>query len=325
MTYFKSLLPIILTLFLLLVCGYIGRKLRIIDETASKKLSRLIISIGQPMLIIGALNNAEYSKENLKIALWATLIGFVMHTVLAISAFLICRKMKDLNRAKIFEFALLFSNCGFLGFPILDSIYQSSIGSFMGAFYVISFHLFMWTWGMVILGRQRTDIRLTPKKILLNYGTVPCAIGLTLYLLKPVFALLPLPVHTYALEPIGTFFTYLGSLCTPISVLITGALLATVSFRAMLRDRSLYLQSFLKLLLFPVIACLIAKLCGLSAQYILLCTVMAGLPSAASVCIMGELYDIDPAYASQTVGITSLLVTFTLPCIMLFAQWVISI
>lgn len=325
MTYFKSLLPIILTLFLLLVCGFLCRKWHIIDETASKKLSRLIISVGQPMLIIGALNNAEYSKENLRIALWATLIGFVIHTATAAVAFLICRKMKDLNRAKIFEFSLLFSNCGFLGFPILDSVFKSSIGSFMGAFYVISFHLFMWTWGMAILGRQRSDIRLTPKKILVNYGTVPCAIGIALYLLKPVFALLPLPVHTYALEPIGKFFTYLGSLCTPISVLITGGLLATVSLRATLRDRSLYLQSFLKLLVFPLLACVIAKLCGLSEQYILLCTVMAGLPSAASVCILGELHDIEPAYASQTVGVTSLLVTFTLPCMMLLAQLIISI
>lgn len=324
MTYFESLLPIIFTLFLLLVCGYVCRKIGVIDSVASKKLSQLIISVGQPMLIIGALNNAEYTKENLRIALWATLIGFAMHTVMAIGAHLICKDFQNLNRAKIFEFGLLFANVGFLGFPVLDSVFQSSIGSFMGAFYVISFHLFIWTWGIFILGRGREDIKLTPKKILLNYGTVPCAIGILLYFLKP---LIPMPeaITYYFWQPMSSFFNYLGSLCTPISVLITGALLATVSLKDMFRDKLLYLHSALKLLVFPAIICILAKLIGLSETYIMLCTVMAGLPTAATIAMLSELYDIEPGMASQTVGMTSLLTTVTLPCAVLFAQWVISL
>ena len=186
---FSSFLSIIVTLFLLMICGYVANKRRIIDSAASKNLSRLILSIGLPMMIIGALNNAEYSAENLKIALWSTVIGFVMHFLMAIVSLLICRKMKHPDRAKIFEFGLVFANCGFLGFPVLDSLLGNGAGSFMGAFYVISFHIFLWTWGISILARGRDDIKLTPKKILLNYGTVPCAIGVAVYLLKPIFTL----------------------------------------------------------------------------------------------------------------------------------------
>ena len=54
MDYFPSLLSIIATLFLLMVCGYICRKTKIIDNSSSKGLSRLIISVGQPMMIIAA-------------------------------------------------------------------------------------------------------------------------------------------------------------------------------------------------------------------------------------------------------------------------------
>ena len=53
--FFPRLLTIILTLFFLMICGYICRKTKIIDDKASKALSRLIVSIGQPMMIIGAL------------------------------------------------------------------------------------------------------------------------------------------------------------------------------------------------------------------------------------------------------------------------------
>ena len=316
MTSFFSLLSIIITLFLLMVVGFWCRHRGIIDTVASKRLSTLIIQVGQPMMIIGALNGASYSGEHLRIALITTVIGFCMHAFMAFAAYLICKKHNNGDRMKIFEFGLIFANCGFIGFPIMDSIYGSSIGSFMGAFYVISFHLFLWTWGIVILARGRSDIRLTVKKAFLNYGTVPCAIGIVLYLCKPLFTL---PAA------IGSFLSYLGGLCTPISVLITGALLATVSIPAMLKNRTLYLHSFIKLILFPIVICLVAKLIGLGDRYVLLCTVMAGLPSASSIVMLSELYDIEPAYASETVGLSSLLVTFTLPLMLLFAQAIIAI
>ena len=67
--FFPRLLTIILTLFFLMICGYICRKTKIIDDKASKALSRLIVSIGQPMMIIGALNNIKFSKENFQQAL----------------------------------------------------------------------------------------------------------------------------------------------------------------------------------------------------------------------------------------------------------------
>lgn len=313
---FSGFLSIIITLFLLLACGFLCRKLGIIDTTASKKLSLLIISVGQPMLNIGALNNAEYSPENLQIALWATVIGFVLHVILGVIAFLICRKFKYSNVGKIFEFSLLFANVGFIGFPILDSLFGNGLGSFMGAFYVISFNLFVWTWGIFILSRGREDIKLTPKKILLNYGTIPIAIGLVLYLLKPIFVL-PAPVTS--------FMNYLSGLCTPISVLITGALIATVPLTSTLKNKSLYLHSAIKLIGLPVLVCLLAKLCGLNDTFVMFCTVMAGLPSASVITMLTELHDIEPVYASQTVGMTSLLTTATLPCVVLFAQWVISL
>ena len=316
MNYFPALLSIILTLFLLMVTGFICRKTKIIDTTSSKGLSRLIISVGQPMMIIGALANAEYTKENLTIAWQVTLIGFAMHALLSLAAFLICRGMKKVDTTKIFEFTLIFANCGFIGFPIMDAILGDGIGSFMGAFYVIGFHLFLWTWGIVILARGREDIRMTPKKALLNYGTVPCAIGVVLYLCKPLFEL---P------DFFGKCFSYLGNLCTPISVLITGALLATVSLPKMFTNAKLYLHSLIKLIAFPLAFALLAKLCGLSQSYILLVTAMAGMPSAATITMLAELYEIEPGYASQTVGITSILSTATLPLVMLFAQWIATI
>ncbi|MBQ8214064.1 MAG: AEC family transporter [Clostridia bacterium] len=312
-----SLLSIILTLFCLMATGFLCRKLGVITNESSKGLSKLILWVGQPMLILTALEKAEYSTENLTVGWQVTLIGFVMHLLLCVLAFFICKALKGSpDQSKIFEFSLVFANCGFIGFPILDSILGDGVGSFMGAFFVISFHLYIWTWGIMILGRGRDDIRMTVKKALVNFGTIPCLIGIAIYLLKPLFEL---P------DFCGKVFDYLGSLCTPISVLVTGALIATIPLSKMFTNKKLYLHSAIKLIAFPIVICLLAKLVGLGDTYILLVTAMAGMPSAATVTMLGELYDIDPAYASQTVGLTSILCTFTLPVIMMLAQWIITI
>ena len=324
--FFPRLLTIILTLFFLMICGYICRKTKIIDDKASKALSRLIVSIGQPMMLIGALNNVKFSQENLTVAWQVLLISLVMHILMAAMAFLICKPMqkKDLNRAKVFEFSLVFANAGFIGFPILDSIFGNGIGSFMGAFYVVIFNIFLWTWGILILAREREDIKLTPKKIFINYGTVPCTIGILLFLLQPY--IVP-PAGSFlapAYDALSQFFNYLGSLCTPISVLVTGALLATMPLSDMFKNVRLYLHSGIKLIIIPILLCLLAKLVGLNDTYVLLVTAMAGVPSAAMVTMLAELHDIEPGYASQTVGMTSILSTATLPLVMLFAQWVVT-
>ena len=54
----QSLIFTVATLFLLLIAGIIAGKLKIVDEIASKKLSRLILTIGQPMLIISSVLTA---------------------------------------------------------------------------------------------------------------------------------------------------------------------------------------------------------------------------------------------------------------------------
>ena len=324
--FFPRLLTIILTLFFLMICGYICRKTKIIDDKASKALSRLIVSIGQPMMIIGALNNVKFSQENLTTAWQVLLISLVMHVLMAAMAFLICQPMKkgNFDRAKVFEFSLVFANAGFIGFPILDSIFGGGIGSFMGAFYVVIFNLFLWTWGILILAREREDIKLTPKKIFINYGTVPCAIGILLFLLQPYIGPAEGSFLAPAYDALSQFFNYLGSLCTPISVLVTGALLATMPLSDMFKNARLYVHSGIKLIVFPIILCLLAKGVGLNDTYVLLVTAMAGVPSAAMVTMLAELHDIEPGYASQTVGMTSILSTATLPLVMLFAQWVVT-
>ena len=315
---FSAFLTIIATLFLLMTCGFYARKAGIIDDVASKRLSSLIIKIGQPMMIISALTEAEFSYENLKDGLVIIVLGFALHTIMGVMAFFLCKGFRDLDERKITEFSLMFTNGGFIGFPIMEALFGAK-GLFLAAFYNISFHLFIWSWGIAILARKRPDIKLTVKKIFINLGSVPCLIGVLIYMLAIPFPGFALPAF------LSKFMMYLSNLCTPISVLITGALLATRTAKQIFGSPKIYYFSFMKLIAIPLVVCVIGKLIGLPHDMVLFATVEAALPAAASITMFSEMYGLNAGYASQTVGTSSLLSVGTMPLVLLLAERIVAL
>lgn len=315
---FSALLTIIATLFLLMACGFFARKKGIIDDVASKRLSTLIIKIGQPMMIISALTEAEFSYDNLKDGLLIVVLGMVFHAVVGSLAFLLCKGFRDLDERKITEFSLMFTNGGFIGFPIMEALFGPK-GLFLAAFFNISFHLFIWSWGIAILARKRSDIKLTVRKVFVNLGSVPCLIGVLIYMLAIPFPGFALPAF------LSKFMMYLSNLCTPISVLITGALLATRTPKQIFGSPKIYYFSAMKLVVLPLVVCFIGKLIGLPHDMVLFATVEAALPSAASITMFSEMYGLNSGYASQTVGTSSLLSVATMPVILLLAEKIVML
>ena len=212
----------------------------------------------------------------------------------------------------------MFTNGGFIGFPIMEALFGAK-GLFLAAFFNISFHLFIWSWGIAILARKRSDIKLTVRKIFINLGSVPCLIGVLIYVLAIPFPGFALPAF------LSKFMMYLSNLCTPISVLITGALLATRTPKQIFGSPKIYYFSAMKLVVLPLVVCVIGKLIGLPHDMVLFATVEAALPSAASITMFSEMYNLNSGYASQTVGTSSLLSVGTMPVILLLAEWIVRL
>jgi len=308
-----TLFTTIFTLALLLLVGIIAGKTRIIDEVTSARLSSVTVKIGQPFLLINAMIGLERTAENIRTGLSVLLLSFVMHAAMAVIAWLLARGIRNFDERKLSEFGMIFANCGFIGFPILESLLGEE-GLFYGAFYVFGFNVISWTWGIIILARKRPDIRLTPKKILINFGTVPAVIGFVIFLSG-----LTLPA------PFRTLCSYLGSICTPLSVLITGANLARRDLVRIFTSKNVWYVNLVKLLIMPLILTTLLRLCGLPDTMILFGAVMSALPSAAVVTMFGEMYGISPGYAAELVGSSSLLCTLTLIPVIYYAQFLIAL
>jgi len=320
---FNALNIVVATLFVVMAVGFVCRKLGIIDDVASKKLSRLILTVGQPALLINSLASAEYSERTLKTAGIMTILGLVFHIVLAILAYFLAIPTKsNIDERKLTEFSLIFANCAFIGFPIFEALLGAE-GKFMASFLIISFNVLIWTWGLAIMARERSDIKMTWKKVVFNFGTVPCAIGFIFFMLKSPAIGFELPSF------ISQAMQYLQNLCTPISLLVTGALIATQSPKKIFCSWKLYYFNVIKLIALPVIICLISKLIITVFNipggeiYAIFFTAAAALPTASSATMMAETYGLDSGYSSLQVGTSSLLSVLTLPLTMIIAQWIL--
>jgi predicted permease len=292
-----------ISLFIMLAAGYVARRFRILSEDSSKVLSKLIICVGQPFMLIDAMLDVEYSPENLKTGFMILGLAVASHIVIALAAFTAAVRMKDIDERKIFEFSVIFANCGFMGFPLLRAMFGDT-GTFWGSFYIIAFNIFTWTWGMVLLGRKRSDIKINLKSMILNYGTLPCLIGLALFAFR-----VPVP------DAVAAAVDSIGKICTPISMIITGGLISTTSPKEIFTSPKLYAIAALRLFTAPALVGLIAALCGLSADLVMFLTILAAMPVAANTVMFAELYDIRPKFAAAAVGLTSLLSTATLPLV----------
>ena len=294
----------VLTLLMMVIVGYLIRKLNIIDDKISKNLSTLVITVGQPFMLIGALLKNDYSPELLKTGLFVTFLGLGVHIILAVVSHFGAKLWRDREESKILEFSLIFANCAFIGFPILEAAFGDK-GVFYGSFYVISFNLFMWSYGMFVLGRVRPQIKMSPLKMVINYGTTPCLIGLALYIWQ-----LKLPAFLL------TGASYIGAICTPLSTFVIGSLLAALPIKQIFCSGKVYLFCFLKLVVLPLIIAVAAKLVGLSDEFVVLSAIMSALPTAANTAMFAEIYDIKPRLAAHAVGMSSLLAPAAIPLVL---------
>lgn len=302
---FNALVNSVAMMFVYMVIGYIARKINMINDVSSKKLTDFILQIAQPFMIVNAIISNEYSAEGLVGGLTIMGVGLIVHAVAAGIAFVSVLWVKNKKEKSIMQDSMILANCGFFGFPLLEALFGAK-GLFWGAFFVIMFNLVAWTYGIFILSRAEKSVQINPLKLILNYGTTPCLIGLTLYLLR-VPAIMP----TF----LTTAIKGIAATSTPVTLIVAGSLIANIPVKKLLTTPKVYYSCLVKLVVVPLVSALVLKLIGFDRDFVIFGTIMASLPTAAVVAMFAEKYDIDPDLAAHNVGMTTLLTVATIPAV----------
>lgn len=300
---FQIVLNQVLILFIILIIGFVAGKTGIIAGGASKKLSELLLYITSPMMVLGSFF-FEYSADKMRNALLVLLFGsvFFLFSIL-ISTFLY--KNYDSKVKPILRFTAVFSNCGFMGLPMMKALFGDE-GVFLGSFYVGAFNLFVWTFGLSMFSeiKGREGIRGSLKNALLNPALVALYVGVIVFVFQ-----IPLP------GAVKQAVKYVGDMTLPLSMLIIGALISTAKVRTLLNDFKVYYASAVRLIILPLAAYGILSLVGAPKMVTAIIVTAAAMPIAANTTIFAEMFDKDSVFASKAVTLSTMLSIITVPVI----------
>ena len=180
---FISMVNAQMILLLYLAVGMYCRMKNIIDDHAKGKLTDLVLKITLPCMIFASFNRPltpdvlQKTALVLLVALCIALLSFIG------GKFLYYRYPHE--RKCILQYCTLVNNSGFLGMPMVSSVYGAE-GLLYASFFIIPNRIMMWSAGLSLF--TQSDFKSKCKNILLNPGIIACFLGLARQLL-----LIPLP------------------------------------------------------------------------------------------------------------------------------------
>ena len=142
----------LLKMFLLVITGFIAFRSGLITHEGNKSLSNLLLYIVNPMMIINSFAT-EYTDELMHGLLWALALSFATYFLsILIAHFIIPASVRSFE---IDRFACVYSNCGFMGIPLVMALFGSTGVLYLSA-YIAVFSLFVWTHGYMLMTGSRS-------------------------------------------------------------------------------------------------------------------------------------------------------------------------
>ena len=299
----------IVQLFLMIFMGYLIVKTGLVRDDDSKVLSKIILYLIVPCVIINAFQ-VDYTTDTVK-GLLIAFAASVMTQVILLVVISVAGKLLHLNEVEVAS--VYYSNSGNLIVPIVTFILGQEWVLYGCVFMSVQL-VFLWTHCKKIISREASY---DWKKIILNINMISIFIGVILFFTK-----IRLP------EIIENTLASVGTMIGPASMIVTGMLFAGMNLKQIFANKRVYFITFLRLIAVPLIALVLIKLSNLASfsadgNKIMLIVFLAIItPSASTVTQMCQVYGNDSRCASAINVMTTLLSIITMPVMVMLFQMI---
>lgn len=290
-------------MLILIVIGYWVTKRGMLTERGASEITTLLIKVVTPCVIVysfvGSADALEASQLVMAMALPALWLG------IGLGLSLLTFRREPPERQKVLRFALIFSNTGFMGIPLVQGIVADA-GVIYASFGVVMFNIFCWTYGYSMMSG---GAKLNLKTVLLNPGIIGLVFGLPIYFFK-------LRLPAIITEPMG----YVAGLNTPLAMLVIGCTIAKADLHSFASDMSVYKVSFLRLIATPAIYLALLLVIRPQPDLFVASMIQAATPVAANTVLFATQYKRDSELASKLVVVSTVLSILTIPIMTVLAQ-----
>lgn len=290
-------------MFILLAVGYFLYRGKLLGDEATQQLSNIAISIINPIVIFNAYQR-EFVPEMLRGLIFALILGFIAQGILVLSGLIIVRKKH--RDFEVERFAMGYSNCAFMGIPLVQASFGAE-GVFYLTAFITAFNVFMWTHGVILMSGKKLS-----GKGLLKIALSPAILAIVLGLVC-FFTGLRLP------RAIQQPLDYLGAMNTPLAMLVSGATIAKSGLLGAFKPRRVYFIQAFKLFIVPALLTVLlvtAEIFGVSSVIVRTILIAAAAPTASATIMFAYKYGKNTETASHHFALSTVLGILSMPLIM---------
>ena len=302
------MITVMITLFVVVVLGYVAGRLGYLGGDFDRQLSRLVINITCPALILSSSMTGELPDRRFILPL--LLISVITYVALTAVAFLLPRYLtKRRDDEGVIGFALMFGNVGFMGYPVVASIFGHEAIFYAAVLNVVNTFAVFTIGTMLITGRGEVGGERFQKHVL--YSTPMLAAYMTML----IVALEIKDIPAFVSQPL----TMIGNITVPAALLIIGSSMSQLPLRALMGNVTVYVTTALRLVLLPLGVYFLTKNLGFSELVVNINTVVIAMPVATYGTILCLKYERDTTFITEATFITTLCSMLTIPLlVMLF-------
>ena len=294
------------TLFVIVIVGYMAGKLGYMGGEFDRKLSSLVINWTCPALILSSAMTGDLPDRRFILPLLA--ISVVTYLVLTGIAFWLPR---FLTRRKddegVVGFAMMFGNVGFMGYPVVASIFGHEAVFYAAVLNVVNTFAVFTVGTILVTGKGEVEGPRFQKKVL--YSTPMLSAYLTMLIVALEIDYIPACIS----QPL----TMIGDITVPAALLIIGSSMSQLPLRALMGNATVYITTVMRLVVVPVAMYFLCLLLGFDPYVVNINTVVIAMPVATYGTILCLKYNRDTSLMAEVTFITTLLSMITIPLLVM--------
>ena len=303
------MITVMITLFAIVVVGFVAGKLDYMGGTFDKRLSKVVIDITCPALILSSAMTGELPDRQYILPL--LLISVITYVVLTGIAYLLPRYLTLTRRQEdqgVIGFALIFGNVGFMGYPVVASIFGHEAVFYAAVLNVVNTFAVFTIGTILITGKSEVEGHKFQKKVL--YSTPMLAAYVTML----IVALRIDNIPAFISQPL----TMIGNITVPAALLIVGSSMSQLSPRAMLGNGTVYVTTLFRLAILPIAIHFLCRALGFSEFVVNINTIVIAMPVATYGTILCLRHGKDTTFITEVTFITTLISMLTIPALVTF-------
>lgn len=301
MSFFDSLSEMLVILFTI-ACGCAANRLGILGGEVDKKISKLLLTIALPAMILGSVCTGDALPER-SVVLGTLGVAALFYLVEFAFALAVPPLLGGTPGQKgVWRFTLVFSNLAFIGYPVASALLGPE-AVFYAVILTMPFNLMAFTLGPLLLtGARRFSLR-------------------QMFSPSTVAAILALALTLTGLRPpaiVGEALEFVGSVTVPLSLLFVGSLLAGLPLASMLASPRLWTLTAVRLLVMPAALAPILRALGTDPLILSVAVIEMGMPAAVNGSLLCMEYGGDAECMAQITFVSTLASIISVPIVAAF-------